>query len=238
MKLSRELKEFFSNPAFYIIAGIFLALSGYKFYSLIISYMNFMSIYPEHMFGGEISALLGISVNNFILPRLFEFYSYLILVAVPVLSTGIGYERSMGLDKIELMVSNVTELKFIIRKILSTTLLMLVILLPTLMYPMMLSLFSNVDYGIVASSYIGIILLTFISSCIVTPFGVLKMPIAVSIFLNVVILTLAYIYMIDGLFSSFLYGSIKISSILFVIISSVSIIWFSSKIYQSTRIFK
>lgn len=238
MRISREMKELFSNPVFYIIAGVFLALSGYKFYTLIISYMNFMSVYPEHMFGGEISSLLGSSVNNFMLPRLFEFYSYLILVAVPVLSTGIGYDRSMGLDKIELMIKDVTELKFIIRKIIATTVLMLIILLPTLMYPMILSLFSDVDYNIVISSYIGIVLLTFLSSCIVIPFGILKMPIAVSVFLNVVVLTLVYIYIIDGVFSSFLYGSIRVSSILFVIISSTSIIWLSSKIYESTRTFR
>ncbi|MCX6112323.1 MAG: hypothetical protein NTY22_03420 [Proteobacteria bacterium] len=237
MRTNRELKEFFSNPVFYIIAGVFLALSGYKFYSLILSYTDIISSYPDYMFGGEISALMGMNVNTFLFPKLFGFYSYLILAAVPVLNAGIGYDRTLEIDKIELMVNGLTETGLIIRKIITTTLLMLLILSPTILYPMILSVFTDIDYGVIVSSYIGLLILVFAASCVVTPFGIIKMPIAVSIFFNVVILIIVYIYVLEPVFSSFLYGSIKLSLLLFIAIFSSALILFSSKIYESTRIF-
>jgi len=238
MKLSRELKEFFSNPVFYIIAGVFLVLSGYKFYSLILSYMDVMSAYPDYMFGGEISSLMGMNINTFLFPKLFEFYSFLILAAVPVLSVGIGYDRALEIDKIELMVSGLTETGLVTRKIVTTTVLMSLILLPTVVYPMILSLFADIDLGVIISSYVGVLILIFASSCVVTPLGIIKMPIAVSIFLNVIILTVVYIYLLDPVFSSFLYGTIRLSSLLFVTILSIACIFFSSRIYESARIFR
>ena len=216
MRLNRELKEFFSNPVFYIIAGVFLVFSGYKFYSLILSYMDVMSSYPDYMFGGEISSLMGVNINAFLFPKLFEFYSYLILAAVPVLSVGIGYDRALEVDKIELMINGLTETGLAIRKIVTTTILMSLILLPTVVYPMILSIFADIDYGVIMSSYFGILILIFASSCVVAPLGIIKMPIAVSIFLNVIILTIVYISVLDPIFSSFFYGTIRFSSILFV----------------------
>ncbi len=237
MRVNRELKEFFSNPMFYIIAGVFLALAGYKFYSLILSYTELMSSYPEHLFGGEISALMGVNVNTFLFPRLFEFYFYLIIAAVPILNTGIGHDRTLEVDKIELLVSGVTETGLIVRKIITTTVLMVIILLPTTLYPLILAPFSDIDYGVVLSCYIGLVLLVFTASCIVSPFGIVKIPLAVSIFFNFMILVIAYIYLLEPVFSSFLFGVVRGSTVAFIAIASAALIFFSSKIYASTRIF-
>lgn len=237
MRPSRELKEFFSNPVFYILAGIFLALSGYKFYSLLISYMDVMSAYPDYIFGGEISSLMGLSVNTFLFPKLFEFYAYLVLTAVPILSMGIGHDRTLDIDKVELLSSDVTESKFIIRKILTTTVVLIVILIPTLIYPVILIPFADIDWGIVLSSYIGIAFLAFLASSLVAPLGIFKVPPAVSIFLNLIILILVYLYFLEPFFSSFLYGVIRSSTVFFILIFSAALVFISTKIYESTRIF-
>jgi hypothetical protein len=237
MKLSREFREFFSTPAFYILAGIFLALSGYKFYSLLLSYMDTMSAYPDYIFGGEISTLLGLNVNTFLFPRLFDFYSYLVLIAVPVLNMGVGHDRMLDIDKIELLVSGMSEARYVMRKIFSTTIVLCVILLPTLAYPLILRPFASVDWGVVWSSYLGLVVLIFMANAIVSPLGVLKMPVAVSIFLNLVVLLLVHLYFLEPYFASFLYGVIRSSTIIFALIFSGALVFLSSKIYVSTRIF-
>jgi len=237
MKRYREFREFFSNPVFYVVAGIFLALSGYKFYSLLVSYIDFMNVYPDYLAGTEIKALMGINVNSYLFPRLFGFYSYLVLISVPILNSGIGHDRFCELDKLELTASGKTELDLILRKIFTTVLIMAVILVPTLLYPLMTSVFTKVDYGIILSSYAGLMLLVFLSSCMVSPFSVLKIPFAVSIFMNMIILFVLYLYFLGPVFDPFMFGIVRASGLLFILILSSALIFISERIYVSTRLF-
>lgn len=237
MKRYREFREFFSSPVFYIVAGIFLVLSGYKFYSLLVSYIDLMDVYPDYLVGTEIKELMGVSVNNFLFPRLFSFYSYLTLISIPILNSGIGYDRFAGLDKLELTASGRSEMDLILRKIFTSTFIMLVILVPTVLYPFIIAVFTKVDSGIVFSSYAGLVLLIFLSSCIVTPFSVLKIPFAVSIFMNMVLLFIVYLYFLGPVFDPFMFGVIRVSTLLFIAFLSFAFIFISKNIYLSTRLF-
>jgi hypothetical protein len=237
LKVPREFREFFSSPAFYIIAALFLALSGYRFYSLVISYMDLMSSYPEYIIGGEISSIMGLDPNIFIFPRLFEFYSYLVLLSIPVINIGVGYEAGNSIDKIELMVQGVSEYKYILRKAVVSSMVLMIIVLPTMLYPLILWIFTEADKGLLISSYLGLFLLIFASSCLVSPIGTLTTPISVTVFLNMVVLFLTYTYFWSSSFSPFLYGMLKLSTIVEVLVFSVIMIFVSAKIYQSKRIY-
>ncbi|MFH1224080.1 MAG: hypothetical protein V1647_07060 [Pseudomonadota bacterium] len=237
MRRHRELKEFLSTPVFYIVAGIFLALSGYKFYSLLMSYIDFMNVYPDYLAGTEVKELAGVSINSYLFPRLFSFYSYLVLISVPILNSGIGQDRTMELDKLELTASGITELKLILRKVFTSSLVIVVILLPTIIYPLIISVFTTVDYGTVFSSYLGLLLLILLSSCIVSPVSVLKIPFAVSIFFNVIMLLILYMYILEPVFSPFMFGVIRLCTLLFIVTFAAAFILISKRIYLSTRLF-
>ena len=237
MKIPREFREFFSSPAFYIIAALFLALSGYRFYSLMLSYMDLMSSYPEYIVGGEISSLMGLDPNIFIFPKLFEFYSYLVLLSVPVINIGIAYDSSNSIDKMELMIRGVSEYRYILRKAFVSSIILIIIIIPTFLYPLILWIFTEPDKGLLLSSYAGLFLLIFASSCLVSPIGVLSNPISVTVFLNMVVLFFTYTYFWSSSFSPFLYGMLKFSTIIEVLIFSALMIFISGKIYQSKRIY-
>jgi hypothetical protein len=237
LKTPREFREFFSSPSFYIIAALFLALSGYRFYSLLISYMDIMSSYPDYIVGGELSALIGLNPNTFIFPRLFEFYSYLVLLSVPVINIGVAYESGHSIDKIELMIKGVSEYKYILRKAFVSSVVLTLIVLPTMLYPFILWIFAESDIGLLLSSYAGLFLLIFASSCIVSPIGVLRNPISVTVFLNMVVLFFTYTYFWSSSFSPFLYGMLKFSTIIQILVFSIIMIFIAGRIYQSKRVY-
>jgi ABC-2 type transport system permease protein len=237
MRALREFKEVFYTPAFYVLAAVFLALSGYKFYSLLLSYTDLISIYPDYIFGTEIKEISGIDVNKFLFPKLFEFYSYMIVVAVPVLSSGLGHERLFEIDKIELGVGNATEFGLIMRKIFFVCSIFVLLFIPTLIYPLFLSLFTTVDWGLLLSSYIGVILLAFMLASICAPLGLTRINFAVSVFLNLVLVLAVYIYFIEPFFASFWFGVIRLSMIMFILTVSVAFLLMARRFYISTRVF-
>jgi len=237
MRTFREFKEIFNTPAFYILAAVFLALSGYKFYSLLISYTDLISIYPDYIFGTEARQLSNIDVNRFLFPRLFEFYSYMIVVAVPVLSSSLGYERLYELDKLELVAGGATELSLIMRKLLFVCSIFFILFVPTLIYPIFLSVFTSVDWGMLLSSYIGVILLAFMLAALCSPIGLTRINFTVSVFLNLVLAIAVFVYFFEPLFASFWFGIVRLSILLFIVILSVAFLFLARRLYVSTRIF-
>lgn len=237
MRTFREFKEILNTPAFYILAAVFLALSGYKFYSLLLSYTDLISMYPDYIFGTEAKQISNIDVNRFLFPKLFEFYSYMIVVAVPVLSSSLGYERLYELDKIELSAGGTTELSLIIRKLLFVCSIFFILFIPTLIYPLFLSVFTPVDWGLLLSSYIGVILLAFMLAALCAPVGLAKINFTVSVFLNLVLVIATFVYFFEPLFSSFWFGIIRLSIIIFIALLSVAFLFLARRVYVSTRIF-
>ncbi len=233
----REFKEIFNTPAFYVLAAVFLALSGYKFYSLLLSYTDLLSTYPDYIFGAEVKQISNIDVNSFLFPKLFEFYSYMIVVAVPVLSSSLGHERLYELDKVELTAGGVTELLLIIRKLLFVCSIFFILFIPTLIYPLFLAVFTSVDWGLLLSSYIGVLLLAFMMASLCVPIGLTRINFTVSVFLNLVLAIATFVYFFESLFSSFWFGIVRLSIMLFVVIISVAFLFLARRIYVSTRIF-
>ncbi len=237
MRSLREFKEVFYTPAFYILAAVFLALSGYKFYSLLLSYVDLVSIYPDYIFGSETKQLSNIDINIFLFPRLFDFYSYMIVVAVPVLSSGLGHERLLEVDKVELSVGNTTELGLVLRKTFFVCSVFFLLFIPTLIYPIFLSIFTKVDWGLLFSSYVGVLLLAFMLASMCAPIGLTRINSTVSIFLNLVMVLSVYIYFTEPVFASFLFGIIRLSTVLFIIIVSSAFLFLARRFYISTRLF-
>jgi len=237
VKVIREFKEVFHTPAFYVLAAVFLLLAGYKFYSLLLSYMDLISIYPDYVFGTEAREISNIDVNKFLFPKLFEFYSYMIVVAVPVLSSGLGQERLSEIDKIELSAGSSTELTLIMRKLFFVCSVFILLFIPTLIYPFFLSFFTAVDWGMLISSYIGVMLLSLMFSAICAPIGLTKMNFAVSVFLNLVMVLAVYLYFFDQMFASFWFGMLRLSTMLFIFSISAAFLFLARRFYISTRVF-
>lgn len=237
MLKTRELREFFHSPIFYVVMGVFLALSGYRFFSLILSFIENASYYPEYMVGDSLNSMLDMDPVYHIFPQLFIFYSYLCVMAVSVLDLNLGRDRMLGLDKVELLSGTNSVLSLLLRKSLSTSVIVCSMMAPTLLYPAVISIFTKLDWGIIFSSYLGLFILIGLSSAIVSVAGVFRMPVAVGIFLNTVILLFLNFYFFEQMFSPFFFGTIKIDVIMVVTAVYLAALYLAKGLYEAVRVY-
>ncbi len=132
--IKKELSTYFNSPIAYIILIVFVGLSGW--------------FYAQDLFlGGEAD------INGFvnIVPILF-------LLLIPGLCMRlIAEERARGTIEI-LATLPIKDTDVIIGKWLSAFILILIGLCVTLIFPVISSILGNIDWGIVFTSYIGLIL--------------------------------------------------------------------------------
>jgi ABC-2 type transport system permease protein len=138
----RELIATFSSPLAWIVMAAFLLLQGALFV-LIVGYLSqpgqsSMSIL-QAFFGGTI------------------FFWFFLVVAPLITMRLVAEERRSGTIEV-LLSSPVTEGQVIVAKFAAVWLFYLVLWLPTLVYVLMVKSQADIDWGAVASSYLGVAL--------------------------------------------------------------------------------
>lgn len=130
----REVKAFFLTPIGYVYIGIFLFLSG-MFFSL--SLLNQVVNYTE---------VLGTMV-------------FTLLFVTPILTMKLlAEEKKNGTDQL-LLTSPVSLTEIILGKYFAALFVFLCTVLITLIYPIILSKFSSVDFYAIATGYLGFFLI-------------------------------------------------------------------------------
>ena len=132
----KEFKSFFVSPIGYIVIGVYLVISGWFFFSTIflsksVSLRDFFGLMPI--------------ILSFIIPAI-TMKSY-----AEEYNTG-SYEMLGTLP--------ITTMDVALGKFLSSWAFALVMLVPTLSYPLFLSTLGDLDSGVVIGGYIGAILIS------------------------------------------------------------------------------
>ncbi|MEM7482248.1 MAG: ABC transporter permease [Acidobacteriota bacterium] len=141
---SRELRAFFFSPLAYVVLFFFLAVNGAVF-ALIVSYLN----NPLAEAGRPFDIFFGGS---------FLFWIVLIF-ATPVLTMRLlAEERKSGSIEV-LMTAPVTEGQVVAGKYLASFVFYLFLWLPTVSYAVIVDRASDLDWGTIASGYLGIALI-------------------------------------------------------------------------------
>jgi ABC-2 type transport system permease protein len=140
--IRRELIATFSSPLAWIVMAAFLLLQGALFV-LIVGYLSqpgqtSMSIL-EAFFGGTI------------------FFWFFLVVAPLITMRLVAEERRTGTIEV-LLTAPLTEGQVIVGKFVAVLLFYLVLWLPTLIYVLMVKSLAAIDWGAVASSYLGVTL--------------------------------------------------------------------------------
>jgi ABC-2 type transport system permease protein len=150
----RELYAFFASPIFYVVGTIFLALSGYFFYTSVAYYslISFQAAQNPYM-GGQVN------LNEMIVKPLFDDMSIILLLIVPLLTMRLLAEEKKN-GTIELLLTYpVRELAVVLGKYLATLLVIVILLALTAINIFMISRFGVVEWGPVLTGYGGLILL-------------------------------------------------------------------------------
>jgi ABC-2 type transport system permease protein len=140
--IRRELIAYFSSPLAWIVMAAFLLLQGALF-ALIIGYLSqpgqsSMSIL-QAFFGGTI------------------FFWFFLVVAPLITMRLVAEERRSGTIEV-LLTAPVTETQVILGKFGAALAFYLALWLPTVIYVLMVKSRASVDWGAVASSYLGVVL--------------------------------------------------------------------------------
>ena len=140
----RELIAYFSSPLAYVVMTAFLFINGYVFW-LIVAYLND----PRTQAMAPLKLLFGGTI----------FFWLFVLFVVPVITMRLlAEERRSGTLEV-LLTSPVSEGQVVIAKFLSSFVFYVALWLPTLAYVGILASYSTLDWGPVASGYVGIAVL-------------------------------------------------------------------------------
>lgn len=155
-----ELKYYFKSVTAYVAMGMFLLISGYFFYS-ILSYYNLLSYQASR---NPVIAQ-GLNLTDGVLRPLFGNISIIILLLLPLITMRLlAEEKKQGTFEL-LLTYPVRDIEAIAGKFLAAVTTYAAMLACTLLYPLLLALFSDPEPGPVLSGYLGLFLMgcTFIS---------------------------------------------------------------------------
>ena len=149
----KELSIYFSSPLFYVIAAVFACISGIYFCNAM-AYVSLLSATIAHY-----QAFHGISMDNVLVQPIFSDLSMLVVFLTPLISMRLyAEERAEG--TIELLFTYpVSDLKVLLGKYLSGLTILTIMLFLTLPLMGIMAVVTRPNWGLVASSYLGLTLL-------------------------------------------------------------------------------
>jgi ABC-2 type transport system permease protein len=150
----RELYAFFASPVFYVVGTIFLAISGYFFYTAVAYYslISFQAAQNPFM-GGQLN------MNDMVIKPLFDDISIILLLIVPLLTMRlIAEEKKNGTMEL-LLTYPIRDLAVVLGKYLSTLMVLAILVGATLVYLLILAGFGEFEWGVVLAGYGGVLLL-------------------------------------------------------------------------------
>lgn len=156
--MKKELRSYFSSPIAYVVAGIFLSISGYFFYN-ILNFFVFLSL--QYQQAPYAYMMRNINLNDYLILPLYSNLGVILLFLIPMLTMRtLAEEKKLGTIEL-LFTSPIRISEIILGKFLAAFVVFLVIILPTIEYPIVLLVAGSPapDAGPILTTYIGFVLL-------------------------------------------------------------------------------
>ena len=155
----RELGSFFVSPIAYVVVGLFLVISGVFFYFTLAGAMEwYQNMQMQAMRSGMPPE---VDLATEVLRSFINTTATIILFLAPILTMGVyAEERRRGTMEM-LMTSPISEFQIVVGKFLAAFTLFLVMIAPTLIYQLIIRVYSDppMPWKIVLTSYLGLVLL-------------------------------------------------------------------------------
>jgi ABC-2 type transport system permease protein len=155
----KEMGHYFVSPIAYMVAGVFLVITGFFFYQFVVIFMeNALQASMESMRYGRAPE---IDVPGLVIRNFFGLLGTVILFVAPMLTMG-NYTEEKKRGTMELlMTSPLRELDIVLGKFLATLSLFALMLLPTALYQAVLFLSSEPrpPWRLILAGYLGVLLL-------------------------------------------------------------------------------
>ena len=149
--LRKELYIFFASPIYYVVGGIFLLLTGYFFYSAV-AYFHLISFQAFRAMG-------RLSFSEMVLKPLFDDMSIILLLLLPLLSMRLFAEETKSGTREWLLTYPLSDMGVLLGKYGACCLVFATYLAATLPYILFLAWIYPLEWGVLLTSYLGLLLM-------------------------------------------------------------------------------
>jgi ABC-2 type transport system permease protein len=155
---TKEMRSYFVSPVAYVIAGVFLFLTGYLFRNILMQFNLYclqFSQRQQFMQGG----MPNLNLNEMVITQFFAVMDFIWLMVVPMLTMRLfAEEKKSGTIEL-LMTSPLSTTQILLGKFFAALSLYMTIVALTLVYCLILELYGDPDWGPIWSAYLGYLLL-------------------------------------------------------------------------------
>ncbi len=150
----KELRVYFLSPMAYVLIGVFLLISGFFFYNILM-YFNMQSI----QYGANPYYSSHLNINQFVYSSFFHNTSIILLLILPLLTMRLfAEEKKMGTEEL-LFTSPLSTWQIVLGKFFSAVVILLIMLLSTSIYSIFTFLYGNPQLEPILTGYLGLLLL-------------------------------------------------------------------------------
>ena len=155
--VGKELRSYFVSPIAYVVLTGFLLLGGWFFFNLLSRFNLLLSLYLQMQQGGE--AANRLNLNDYVISPLMHNLAIVLVILVPMITMRAYAEEKKGGTYELLLTSPVRTGEIVLGKFLASFLFICIMIGLTGVYPSILMKFGNPETGVIASGYLGLILL-------------------------------------------------------------------------------
>ena len=148
----KELKQLFSSPIAYVALAMFFLITGFLFFSLV-------GFYTTQVLQLQGTPPPDFNPTRIIFTPLYEDASFVLILLVPVLTMRLVAEEDRTHTMELLATSPVTSTAIVLGKYLAALVLFRALLAISVYMPLSLAVIGRLDWGLLASSYTGMLLL-------------------------------------------------------------------------------
>jgi ABC-2 type transport system permease protein len=161
----KEMRSYFVSPVAYVIAGVFLFLSGYLFRNILMQFNIWCLQFAQRSQTMGMRGMPNLNLNEMVVTQFFAVMDFIWLLVVPMLTMRLFAEEKKSGTLELLMTSPISTVQVLLGKFFACLTLYVLIVALTLVYCFILEIYGSPDWGPIFSAYLGYLLLggTFIS---------------------------------------------------------------------------
>lgn len=154
----KEMRSYFTSPIAYAVMVVFLVISGYFFYGIMSSFVDFAmrAAFQAQYYRMPMPKL---NVNEMAIRPLFQNLSVILIFMLPMITMRLFSEEKKS-GTIELLyTSPITKVQTILGKYLAALILYVIMIILTMVHQVFFFAYGNPELGPVITAYLGVLLL-------------------------------------------------------------------------------
>ncbi|MBN1902642.1 ABC transporter permease subunit [Candidatus Sumerlaeota bacterium] len=150
----KEIKSYLQSPVIYALAGIFLFLMAYFTLGMIVEFADiYRDFNMRRMYGMD-----EMNVTQWVIRGFFSLLNFLLLFLIPVLTMRLLAEERKNRTFEILTSCPISDGDIVFGKYLAALTLILALLLASLVYPLLVERFSQPEWPVILTGYLGLVL--------------------------------------------------------------------------------